>query len=68
MTKEEVQALQIEQLSGAIDELRRANRHQQEFNTEIVKFMAQVTTWGKVGMLLWSVFAALLVWAITRIG
>lgn len=60
--------MQIQQLTNTMDELRKANTVQMQFNTEVVKFMAQVTTWGKVGMLLWSIFAALLVWAITKVG
>lgn len=58
--------IQIQQLTETVKELRKANAEQAKFNTEVVKFMASVTTWGKVGMLLWSVFAALLVWAITQ--
>ncbi len=61
-------ALQFKQLTEAVKELRDANKGQAKFNIEVVKFMSAVTTWGKVGILLWSVFAGLLVWAITKSG
>jgi hypothetical protein len=66
MTENELQAYQIRQLNETVGELRRANKYQMEFNQDVVKFMATVATWGKVGMLLWSLFTALLVWAITK--
>lgn len=54
MGSDEVQALQIEQLTEAVAELKQANREQAAFNIAVVTFMAKVTTWGKVGLLLWA--------------
>lgn len=54
MTSDEIRNLQFKTISDAVDELKQANTKQAEFNTEVVRFMSSVTTWGKAGLILWG--------------